>query len=382
MSQTSSETLFGINNQTFLEKKTTSGPDLGLEEQGHTISVAISLLILIAFLGSIGNLLVLRAIFSQKKRKLHEYLILNLAATDAGTCLLGIPFDVAEQLIGSFPYGAALCRVIYPFQSLLIYSSVMTLLFMCVERYRLIVTPMKPRIRLRTGLKIIAGMWLLMCLIVLPLSLVLKFKGSYCSEEWPHAYSAKVFTLIVFAFLYVIPLLVMTVLYSLMIKVLNKDTESLKRRSRTISQESLNLQMTRNVTVVKVFIVAVVVFTVCMLPTHITWLWHDFGDGSSRPELFGKIVAFSNILMYANSVFNPLIFGYIMVKPCRTLVCCLSRRNKKDFGKVFVLQVRSPSMETQLEKGSFYLSLSRSSEIFNCGDNGVVRATKITLKKN
>ncbi|KAL9984120.1 hypothetical protein ACROYT_G006380 [Oculina patagonica] len=291
MSQTSpsAEALMGIYNRSFSVNKTTSNVDLGKEDQGQTIPVAVSLLILIAFLGSIGNLLVLKAIFSQKRRKLHEYLILNLAATDAGTCLLGIPFDVAEQVMGEFPYGAALCRVIYPFQSVLVYSSVMTLLFMCVERFRLIVTPMKPRIRLKTGLTIIAGMWLLMCLIVLPLSLALKLKGFYCREEWPKAYSGKVFTLAIFAFLYVMPLLVMTVLYALMINVLNKDTKSLKRqRSRTISQESVDVLTTRNFTIVKVFVAAVVAFSVCMLPTHVTWLWHDFGDGSTRHEFFDK----------------------------------------------------------------------------------------------
>ena len=390
MTQTSPrpEALNDIDNMSLLVNKTISVHQRS-EDQQQTIPIAVSLLILIALLGSIGNVLVLKAIFSQKRRKVHEYLILNLAATDAGICLASIPLDVAEQVIGEFPYGATLCSVIYPFQSVLVYASVLTLLFMCVERYRLIVTPMKPRIRVKTGLAFIAAIWLSSCLIVLPFSLALKFEGSYCSEDWSHAYSGKVFTLAIFTFLYVIPLLIMTVLYALMIRVLHKDTKSLKQRNRTLSQESVDMRLERNVTIVKVFVVAVVVFAVCMLPTHITWLWHDFGSGSERPELFSKVATFSNILMYANSVLNPFIFGSIMIdigtlaKLCKTLVCYRSRgrRNEKDFNHVFVLEIHSPSMSAQYENGSFFLSLSKSSAISNCGNiNEMVRTTKITAK--
>ena len=108
---------------------------------------AISLLSVIACLGAIGNLLVIKTILNLKRRKLYEYLILNLAITDAGTSLVSIPLDIAEQVKAEFPYGAAMCHVVYPLQSVLIYVSVLTLLLMSTERYKLIVTPMKPKMR-------------------------------------------------------------------------------------------------------------------------------------------------------------------------------------------------------------------------------------------
>ena len=392
MVKTTSSTLASINNRSLHVNRTLSKVHLEGKDEEQTITVAIFLLILIAFLGSIANFLVLKAIFSQKRRKLHEYLMLNLVATDVGTCLVGIPLDVAEQMIGEFPYGAVLCHAVYPFQSALVYSSVMTLLFMSVERYRLIVTPLKPRIRVTTGLTIIAAIWLLSCLMVLPLSLALRLKGTHCVEEWPNAYSGKVFTLTIFTLLYLVPLVIMTFLYAFMIDVLTKDTASLKRRwrrkSRTISQESVDMRMERNFTIVKVFVFAVIVFAVCMLPIHITWLWHDFGSGSERPELFSKVATFSNILMYVNSVFNPFIFGSMLIdaktfqKLCRSLLCCRCGRNKTDSKQVFGLQIRFPSISAQLQRGSFCLSLSKASEIFNSENNETVRATKITVKNS
>ena len=392
MVKTTSSTLASINNRSLLVNKTLSKVHLEREDEEQTITIAIFLLIVIAFLGSVANFLVLKAIFSHKRRKLHEYLMLNLVATDAGTCLVSIPLDVAEQVIGEFPYEAALCHVIYPFQSALVYSSVMTLLFMCIERYRLIVSPLKPRIRVKTGLTIIAAIWLLSFLMVLPLSLALRLKGTHCLEEWPNVYSGKVFTLTIFTLLYLIPLVIMTFLYAFMIDVLTKDTASLKRRwrrkSKTLSQESVDMRMERNFTIVKVFVFAVIVFAVCMLPTHITWMWHDFGSGSKRPELFSKVATFSNILMYVNSVFNPFIFGSMLIdaktlkKLCRSLLCCRCGRNKREFKQVFDLQIRSPSMSAQLQRGSFCLSLSKASEIFNSENNETVRATKITMKNS
>lgn len=334
------------NNSSLFNKTNFNLQQTG-DDHDQTFSlIAVSLLILITFLGTIGNLLVFKAIFTLKRRKLNEYLILNLAATDAGTCLVSIPLDVVEKIVGEFPYGAALCHVIYPFQSVLVYVSVLTLLFMCVDRYRLLVTPLKQRIHLKTGLVSIAAIWLLSCLFVLPLSLALKFKGSYCSEEWPNAYSGNVFTLTIFTFLYLIPLLVMTVLYSFIIRALY-NTKSLKLRrnvSSASTQPSASLPtQQRNLKIVQVFVVAVLVFAVCMLPTHITWLWHDFGSGSTRPELFSKVVTFSNILMYANSIVNPFIFGYIDVKTlarlCKALVCYRSgREESRNFEQVFVLR--------------------------------------------
>lgn len=392
MVKTTSSTLASLNNRSLLVNKTLSKVHLEREDEEQTITIAIFLLILIAFLASVANFLVLKAIFSHKRRKLHEYLMLNLVATDAGTCLVSIPLDVVEQVIGEFPYGAAFCHVIYPFQSALVYSSVMTLLFMCIERYRLIVSPLKPRIRVKTGLTIIAAIWLLSFLMVLPLSLALRLKGTHCLEEWPNVYSGKVFTLTIFTLLYLIPLVIMTFLYAFMIDVLTKDTASLKRRwrrkSKTLSQESVDMRMERNFTIVKVFVFAVIAFAVCMLPTHITWLWHDFGSGSKRPELFSKVATFSNILMYVNSVFNPFIFGSMLIdaktlnKLCRSLLCCRRGRNKREFKQVFDLQIRSPSMSAQLQRGSFCLSLSKASEIFNSENNETVRATKITMKNS
>lgn len=126
----------------------------------------------------------------------------------------------------------------------------------------------------------------------------------------------------------------------------------------------------------------ILVFAICMLPTHVTWLWHDFGNGSENPYgLFNKVATFSNILTYTNSLVNPFIFGSIMinferfVNIFKNFICCRCLRRANDF-----YEIRSPSMSSQLANRSFFLSLSKPSDISSFEINEVVKATKITTK--
>ena len=334
------------------------------EQPSITTLAAVCTLATIALLGTIANLSVLKAILSVKRKKVYEYFILNLAVTDVGTCVVSIPLDIVEHLVGRFPYGAALCHVIYPFQSVLLYVSTMTLVLMSVERYRLIVTPMKRAIGINTGFIIIVGIWILSFLVVLPFSFALKLTETRCSEQW-HKYSAKVFTLAVFIFLYLGPLSFMTFSYARMIYVLSKEIKALKKRKRrkSISKELIDTRLHRNAKIGRVFVVVMAAFVLCMLPTHAIWLWHDFGERISSSD-FGKLVTFSNILVYWNSALDPLILGFIMVdfraeiKHCRKSFCCCLKRFRRswDLEKAFVIGISPSPLTEQYKSRSYFLS--------------------------
>lgn len=353
------------NKSSFFNETLENQPGEMNEQPSITNLAAVCILATIALLGTIANLSVLKAILSVKRKKVYEYFILNLAVTDVGTCVVSIPLDIVEHLVGRFPYGAALCHVIYPFQSVLLYVSTMTLVLMSVERYRLIVTPMKRAIGINTGFIIIVGIWILSFLVVLPFSFALKLTQTKCSEQWPNNYSPKIFTLAIFIFLYLGPLSFMTFFYARMIYVLRKEIKALKKRKRkkSISKELIDTRLHRNAKIVKVFVVVMAAFVLCMLPTHAIWLWHDFGERISSSD-FGKLVTFSNILVYWNSALDPLILGFIMVdfraeiKHCRKSFCCCLKRFRRswDLEQAFVIGI-SPSPSTEQYKSrSYFLS--------------------------
>lgn len=62
--------------------------------------------------------------------------------------------------------------------------------------------------------------------------------------------------------------------------------------------------------IIKVFIVVVGVFLICMFFIYVFWIWYDFGWGWES-VYFKDVLIFSNILMYVNSVLNFFIFGFL-----------------------------------------------------------------------
>ena len=98
----------------------------------------------ISFVGTLANVVICVGL-SRGRLKSSEYFILNLAIADLLVCAIGIPLDIYENYSESWPYGAFLCHVIYPSQTLLILISILTLMGMSLERHRAICSPLKQR---------------------------------------------------------------------------------------------------------------------------------------------------------------------------------------------------------------------------------------------
>lgn len=286
----------------------------------------------ITSVGSVGNILICIAIIRRNKHKISEYFIFNLAVTDLVTCVVSIPLDVAERLLGYWPYGSVLCKIIYPFQTVLMAVSVATLLAMSLERYRVIIHPFKPRIKVHSSRVIIAVIWFGSMLLVTPYIYVLSHEDGYCIEQWPEGTNfVQVYTMSVFVVLYLCPLLVVTVSYTLVGAKLYRDINRMRgifapeTKTRT-GERMLKSRAHRNLRIVKIFIAAVCAFAVCFLPTHVMWLWHDFGTGSQSPH-FANLLVFANILVYLNSCINPFIFGTLQTQ-CGSIKALFKREHK------------------------------------------------------
>jgi hypothetical protein len=317
------------SNVTTVQPTGSESKDSGVDER-----LVLALVFLshgaISVLGTLGNILVFKVILSHNRRKVSEYLILNLCATDLGACAISIPLDLVERAWKSFPFGEFLCNIVYPFQTILMAVSVMTLLAMSYERYRLIVTPFKSHINSKIAICTIVITWLISCLLVLPYMMVLRLDhDDECKERWPQEIYRKAFTLSVFLVLYLIPLIIISVFYALIIKTMYQDSrrrimecfDSTSADRNAHTRDMMVNRIQRNMRVVKIFMSAGLVFAVCMLPTHLSWLWHDFGSGSNNRH-FTKIVTFSNVLMYSNSAIDPFIFGSFKLRKLFLDVSC------------------------------------------------------------
>lgn len=292
-----------------------------------SMGFTLVLFLLTSIVGASGNAFLLVTIFKETKLKLGEYLILNLVLSDLSTCVLSIPLDITERVLYQFPFGKILCKMVYPLQTVLMATSVLTLLLMSYERYRLIVTPFKGAIRGKyLGCQIFFT-WIAAVIFVLPYVLVLRLEGSECVENWPDPIaSSRIYTLSSFVFLYAAPMTLISMFYTLVAWTLRKETMfivQMKYECKSPFDKASLTKIKNNFKTVKIFVTAVVVFSVCLLPTHVVWIWRMFGEGSSHPYKT-EITTFCNILMYANSAINPFIFGSKHIS--RAFNYCKSRR--------------------------------------------------------
>lgn len=274
--------------------------------------------------GLIGNTLICLAVFKRRRLRITDVFILNLAATDLATCIISIPFDFVEILMKQWPFGSVLCKTVYPLQTILMAVSVYTLLFMSWERHRSVMPPLKPKLKAKRAVAVVFFLWIASVSLVGPYIAILRVETAdgraECSESWPQAYHPKVFTLVVFIALYVLPLFVITANY---IRISQKLWRDIERMQRAIGDKNGNskkpltqARAQRNMRIVRIFIIVVIAFSLCMLPNHIMWIWYDFGTGREY-ESFNTFIVFCFILVYSNSAINPFIFVFLHRRYCK-----------------------------------------------------------------
>lgn len=271
------------------------------EEAPTMRAVKLSLFALIFTLSLFGNSLVCLVVCRQQRlRTSTNYFILNLACADLAVTLFCIPFDIVVQENGYiWPFGDFLCRIMYPFMTLLTFASVGTLVAIALNRYEAISRPLrmntfgKKRARL-----VICCVWAISTVLVLPYMAVLQLnEKSQCEETWSTEYR-KLYTVFIFVFQYVLPLSVITAAYVRIGIHL--------RRNRANMAPAHRIQDRDVAKVVRMMIVVVLIFAICMLPNQILWLLKDFYFHTPAED---ELLGWGAILIYANSCTNPIVYS-------------------------------------------------------------------------
>ena len=231
-----------------------------------------------------------------------NYFILNLAVADLTLTLICIPFDIPVQEMGHvWPYGAFMCKILYPLQTMCLCASVFTLTAVSVTRYWAITHPFRNQLTTKQAKWIISCIWLLSIIPVSPYMYVLNLERGECQEtSWKRDQHRKGYTLALFIMEYIIPLSVIAVSYILIGYELNKHSNPDHQHIKTSQSDE-------TAKVVRMLIVVTTVFAVCVLPNNVMWLWLDFGTGGDF-VYFWEVVAFCNVLTFSNSAANPICY--------------------------------------------------------------------------
>ena len=129
------ETASEMDNQTGDLNASISAVDDGAATKNSFYYIRLVCYVLIFIVGVIGNVMVCLVVCRERKMKnVTNYFIFNLAVSDLSVLLICIPFDFGEIVTGTFPYGAVMCRLIYPLQTMAATASVGTLVAISLNR--------------------------------------------------------------------------------------------------------------------------------------------------------------------------------------------------------------------------------------------------------
>lgn len=253
-----------------------------------------------------GNCFVCWVVWKRlRMRTVMNFYLVNLAVADLAFTVICIPFDIPVQENSCvWPYFGALCKALFPLQTMCAYASVFTLTAIGFSRYRAIVHPLKPQMGLAATKRSIVAIWIISFVLVLPYVLVLQLdlETGHCAESWPEpkdTYS-RVYSVTIFITEYAVPLTVVFGSYVKICAELRKNGAS-REDSSTQPYHAHDAEK-----VLKMSIVVTVVFALCSLPNHIVWLALDFSENNCPQCNTWVIVA--NTFVFVNSAADPVVY--------------------------------------------------------------------------
>uniref|UniRef100_A0AC11CMC2 Opioid receptor mu 1 n=1 Tax=Ovis aries TaxID=9940 RepID=A0AC11CMC2_SHEEP len=233
--------------------------------------------------------------------------IFNLALADA-LATSTLPFQSVNYLMGTWPFGTILCKIVISIDYYNMFTSIFTLCTMSVDRYIAVCHPVKALdFRTPRNAKVInICNWILSSAIGLPVMFMATTKyrqGSIdCTLIFSHPtwYWENLLKICVFIFAFIMPILIITVCYGLMIL-----------RLKSVRMLSGSKEKDRNLRrITRMVLVVVAVFIVCWTPIHIYVIIKAL---ITIPETTFQTVSwhFCIALGYTNSCLNPVLYAFL-----------------------------------------------------------------------
>ncbi|XP_048414263.1 delta-type opioid receptor isoform X1 [Stegostoma tigrinum] len=234
--------------------------------------------------------------------------IFNLALADA-LATSTLPFQSAKYLMETWPFGELLCKTVLSIDYYNMFTSIFTLTMMSVDRYIAVCHPVKALdFRTPTNAKIVnVCVWLLSSAIGVPVMVMAVTKPGdkgnvMCTIQFPAPtwYWDNVTKICVFIFAFVIPVLVITICYGLMIL-----------RLKSVRLLSGSKEKDRNLRrITRMVLVVVAIFIICWTPIHIFVIVKTLVEINPSP-LVTASWHFCIALGYTNSCLNPVLYAFL-----------------------------------------------------------------------
>jgi hypothetical protein len=299
------------------------------------ISIFSILLVIVMFIGVVGNLLVIYVVlnYGRLKTVTNTYL-LHLAISDL-VFLSGIPFFVSSLITRAWIFGGFVCKLFFLTQGVNQYTSIIILALLSFDRYLAVCHSAKSiiwRSRFNPNLLLILT-WILSFILMLPIITFTKIQSIpllkvQCTINFPYAESRLLYYIFVgytSTITFVLPLSLMTYFYIQIVRRLKHRVSQQHRRSRT------SIRTRRKVSVLVLAVISVHIF--CCSPY---WAFQVITTSELLPQTSSILIQTSSItqfLLFVNSSTNPVLYAFLSeifrLSFKRVFYCCLSTNDNQ-----------------------------------------------------
>ncbi|XP_043534530.1 pyroglutamylated RF-amide peptide receptor-like [Chiloscyllium plagiosum] len=314
-----------------------------------TFVVVYCAIFLLAFC---GNTLVLCIVKRGKRsRTVTTIFICSLAVSDLLITFFCIPFTLLQNISSQWVGGTFVCKMVPFVQTTAVVSCVLTMTCIAVERYEGIVHPLRRHYLNTRACKMLGFAWAVAVIVGSPMLYVQQLEVKYdflyerryvsCLECWNSASLRKAYAVFILVALFLLPQLVMLLLYSriafeLWIKKRVGDNSFLT----ALNQREMSKIAKKKKRAVVIMITVVVLFTICWAPFHVVYILFEFNklDEIYDDVTVNMIIAVVQAIGFFNSFNNPIIYTFMnetFKNDCFSfLSCCAHRRHQKATARV------------------------------------------------
>ncbi|XP_056394569.1 G-protein coupled receptor 83-like isoform X2 [Hyla sarda] len=315
------------------------------ESQSSTVKAMLIVAYSVIFIISLfGNILVCHVVIKNKRiQSATSLFIVNLAVADLMITLLNTPFTLVRFVSSTWVFGKLMCHVSRFVQYCSVHVSVLTLTAIALDRHQVIMHPLKPRMSTIKGIICIIVIWFMASGFSLPHAVYQKLEQfnigntvrMVCLPSFPFPADLfwKYLDLATFGLLYVLPLIVISITYTMVAKKL-----WLRNAIGDITMEQYYAHRRKKKMTLKMLMLVVVVFAVCWFPLNCYLVL-----------MSSKVISSNNALYFAfhwfamsSTCYNPFIYCWLNESFRSELKALLYVCRKRSAAQSHALQSISP----------------------------------------
>ncbi|KAJ8727508.1 hypothetical protein PYW07_001627 [Mythimna separata] len=272
----------------------------------------------------VGNGLVCSVVHMTPHMKtVTNYFIVNLAVGDILMTLFCVPFSFVPMLLLQYwPFGRFMCKAVNFSQAVSVLVSAYTLLAISIDRYIIIMHPLKPRLGKAAAKLVVVAVWSGALITAVPIPIVSTLQRptdwhqacevDICAEEWSSPEKNRQYTYALLVLQFVLPLGALVCTYARIAHtVWGSRLPGEAQDARDTRMQHCKRKM------IKMMLIVVTVFTMSWLPLNIfivLWTLHgdeeEWGRWPGMPYMWFAC----HWLAMSHSCYNPLIYCYMNVR--------------------------------------------------------------------